>query len=152
MGGEVEATRLDSEEAVKKVRWLLGWRGEHFDDAVRCGGAPHNQLRKGEMILFIGHALAGLALPPSSFLLMLLEAFGLQLNHLTPNSIASAATFAHLCEMFVGVRPCVKLFRQFFVPRALGSIKGAAGAYYFQARVDPESPYIARAPAGKWDR
>ena len=72
MGGELEATRLDSDEAVKKVRRLLGWQGERFDVAVRCGVAPHNQLRKGEMILFTGHALAGLALPPSSFLLMLL--------------------------------------------------------------------------------
>ena len=27
MGGELEATRLDSDEAVKKVRRLLGWQG-----------------------------------------------------------------------------------------------------------------------------
>jgi len=131
MSGELEVTRFDSDEAVMKVRRLLGWQGDRFDGVVRCGVAPHNQLRKGEMILFTGHALAGLALPPSSFLLMLLEVFGLQLNHLTPNSITLIAIVAHLCEMFVGVRPCMKLFRRFFVPRDSGSSRGAAGAYYF---------------------
>ena len=116
------------------VRRLIGWQGERFDGVVRCGVIPHNHLRKGEIILFTGHALAGLALPPSSFMLMLLELFGLQLNHLTPNSIALIAIFAHLCEMFIGVRPCVKLFRQFIIPWPSGSAKGAMGAYYFQAR------------------
>ena len=53
-------------------------------------------------------------LPISSFLL-LLEDFGLQLQHLTPHSLLLTSIFVHLCEMFVGVRPCVILFRYFFI-------------------------------------
>ena len=131
MSSELEATRFNSDEAVMKVRRLIGWQGEAFDEVVRCGVKPQNRLKKGEVILFTGHALAGLALPPSSFMLMLLEVFGLQLNHLTPNSIVLIAIFAHLCEMFIGVRPCVKQFRQFFVHRPSGQAKGVVGAYYF---------------------
>jgi hypothetical protein len=39
------------------------------------------------------------------FFLLLLEEFGLQLQHLTPHSILQAAIFVHLCEMFMGVAP-----------------------------------------------
>ena len=77
MSSELEATRFNSDEAVMKVRRLIGWQGEAFDDVVRCGVNPHNRLKKGEIILFTGHAFAGLALPLSSFMLMLLEVFGL---------------------------------------------------------------------------
>ena len=41
------------------------------------------------------------------------------------------ATFAHLCEMFVGVRPYVVLFRQFFILVKSGRSKDELGAYYF---------------------
>jgi hypothetical protein len=56
--------------------------------------------------------------PLSSFFLTLLEYYGLQLQHLSPNSIALVAIFIHLCEMYVGVRPSVRLFQRFFVLKA----------------------------------
>ena len=62
-------------------------------------------------MLFISHISTGLGLPISSFFLLLLEDFGLQFQHLTPHSIILTAIFVHLCEMFVGVRPCIILFR-----------------------------------------
>ena len=65
-------------------------------------------------MLFISHISTSLGLPISSFFLLLLKDFGLQLQHLTPHSILLTAIFVHLCEMFVGVRPCVLLFRYFF--------------------------------------
>jgi hypothetical protein len=40
----------------------------------------------------------------SSFFLTLLEYYGLQLQHLSPNSIMLVAIFIQFCEMFVGVR------------------------------------------------
>ena len=63
--------------------------------------------------MFISHISTGLVLPISSFYLLLLEDFGLQLQHLIPHSILMMSIFVHLCEMFVGVRPCVILFRHF---------------------------------------
>ena len=47
-------------------------------------------------MLFILHISTGLGLPISSFFLLLLEDFGLQLQHLTPHSILLTAIFVHL--------------------------------------------------------
>jgi hypothetical protein len=57
----------------------------------------------------MAYALAGLVPPLSSFL-TLLEYYGLQLQHLSPNFIALVAIFIHLYEIYVGVRPSVRLF------------------------------------------
>ena len=65
------------------------------------------------------------------FLLLQLEDFGLQLQHLTPHSLLLTSIFVHLCEMFVGVWPCVILFRHFFVLVKSGKGKDEVGAYYF---------------------
>ena len=79
--------------------------------------------------MFISHISTGLGLPISSFFLLLLEDFGLQLQHLTPHSILLTAIFVHLCEMFVGVRPCVILFHHFFIPVKSGKGKDEVGVY-----------------------
>ena len=66
-------------------------------------------------MLFTSHISTGVGLPISSFLLLLLDNFGLQLQHLTPHSLLLTSIFVHLCEMFVGVRPCVILFHYLFI-------------------------------------
>ena len=101
--------------------------------------------------MFISHISTGLGLPISSFFLLLLEDFGLQLQHLTLHSILLTAIFVHLCEMFVGVRPCVLLFRHFFVLVKSGKGKDEVGAYYFQTRSDLRTPYIPGLVGGKWE-
>ena len=100
--------------------------------------------------MFVSHICTGLGLPISSFLL-LLEDFGLQLQHLTPHSILLTAIFVHLCEMFVGVRPCIILLHQFFVLVKSGKGKDEVGAYYFQSRSDLWMPYIPGLVGGKWE-
>jgi hypothetical protein len=57
--------------------------------------------------LFVSYISYGLELPISPFFQLLLEEFGLQLQHLTPHSILQAPIFAHLYEMFVGVAPAL---------------------------------------------
>ena len=42
----------------------------------------------------------------------------------------------------MGVRPCIILFRHFFVLVKFGKGKDEVGAYYFQMRSDLRSPYI----------
>jgi hypothetical protein len=80
------------------VRCLLGWLTD-----LQCG----------EIILFASYVLAGLMLLACSFL-TLLENYGLQLHHLRPHAIASVAIFVYLCEMYVGMRSLVHLYRLFF--------------------------------------
>jgi hypothetical protein len=82
-------------------------------------------LRPRDFVFFAAYALVGLVLPLSSF-------HGLQLQHLYPNSIRLVAIFVHLCEMFVGVRPSVWLFRRFFILKAVRQRSPLIGGYYFK--------------------
>ena len=66
---------------------------------IRVGSVPLGDLCAAEFVLFISHISTGVGLPISSFFLLLLEDFGLQLQHLTPHSILMTSIFVHLCEM-----------------------------------------------------
>jgi hypothetical protein len=116
-----------------------------------CRHYPLGDLAAGEFVLFVPYLFCGLALPILSFFLLLLEEFGLQLQHLTPHSILQVAIFVHLCEMFVGVAACTSLFCQFFVLVSSGKGKDHLGAYYFQSRSDPTVTYIASLGGARWE-
>ena len=134
------------------VRRLLGWSAQETGCWVRAGSVPLGNLRAGEFVLFTSHISTGVGLSISSFLLLLLlEDFGLQLQHLTPHSLLLTSIFVHLCEMFVGVRPCVILFHHFFILVKSGRAKDEVGAYYFQTRSDLPEPYIPGLTGGKWE-
>jgi hypothetical protein len=117
---------------------------------VKSGAASLANMRPGDFIFFAAYALAGLVLPLSSFL-TLLEYYGLQLQHLSLNSIALVAIFAHLCEMYVGVRPSVQLFRHFFVLKAASPRSPLIGGHYFQRRTPGHARYIAPVSPGRWE-
>jgi hypothetical protein len=61
------------------------------------------------------------------------------------------AVFVHFMEMFVGVRPCVPLFRHFYALVRSGRIKCAIGAYYFQLQHGMSSSYISAFSSAKWE-
>jgi hypothetical protein len=143
--------RFQSEATLNLVRDLLGWRVRALAGRIRAGVVPLGDLTAGEFVLFVSHISYGLALPISPFFLLLLEEFGLQLQHLTPHSILQAAIFVHLCEMFVGVAPCTSLFRHFFVLVKSGKARDHLGAYYFQTRPDSVVSYIATLGGARWE-
>jgi hypothetical protein len=134
--------RFQSEGALNLVRNLLEWGASAFAERIRTGASPLGDLAAGEFVLFVSYLSCWLALPISSFFLLLLEELGLQLQHLTPHSILQAAIFAHLCEMLGGVAPSTSLFCHFFVLVKSGKAKDHLGAYYFQTRSDPAVAYI----------
>jgi hypothetical protein len=123
--------RFQSVEALNLVRGLLGWSAPGLTGRIHAGAASLGDLAAREFVLFTSYISCGLALPISSFFLLLLEEFGLQLQHLTPHSILQAATFVHLCEMFIGVAPCTSLFHYFFMLVKSGKTRDHIGAYYF---------------------
>jgi hypothetical protein len=135
--------RFQSEGALNLVRNLLGWSAPALAGRIHAGAAPLDDLAAGEFVLFVSYLSCGLALPISPFFLLLLEEFGLQLQHLTPHSILQAAIFVHLCEMFVGVAPCTSLFHHFFVLVKFGKARDHLDAYYFQTRPDLVIAYIS---------
>jgi hypothetical protein len=96
----------------------MGWQAPGFEHRLKRGVMPLANLEPGDFVFFLAYALAGLVPPLSSFFLMMLEFYGLQLQHLSPNSITLVVIFVHLCEMFVGVRSSVRLFWRFFVMKA----------------------------------
>jgi hypothetical protein len=124
------------------VRGLLGWSAPGLTGRIRAGTVPLGDLATKEFVLFTSYISCGLALPILPFFLLLLQEFGLQLQHLTPHSILQAAIFVHLCEMFIGVAPCTSLFRYFFVLVRSGKTRDHIGVYYFQTRPDPAIVYI----------
>ena len=89
--------RFQTEEELNTVRRLLGWSPQETAWGIRAGSVPLGDLRAGEFVLFISHISTGVGLPVSSFLLLLLEDFGLQLLHLTPHSLLLTSIFIHLC-------------------------------------------------------
>jgi hypothetical protein len=74
-----------------------------------------SNLRPGEFVFFACYVAAGLTPLVSSFLLTLLEFYGLQLQHLSPHSFVLVVIFIHFCGMFVRVRPSIPLFQLFHV-------------------------------------
>ncbi|KAE8797056.1 hypothetical protein D1007_27842 [Hordeum vulgare] len=68
----------------------------------------------GEVVVFAEHFYQGFGLPASSFFAEWLKFFGLQPHHLAPNAILQLAAFVVLCMGFVGIEPCVDLWRNLF--------------------------------------
>nr|AAP54441.2 retrotransposon protein, putative, unclassified [Oryza sativa Japonica Group] len=85
----------------------------------------------GRSVFFLPFAMAGLVPPFSSFFMDVLKFYDLQMAHLTPNAVMTLAIFAHLCEMFIGVRPSLRLFRWFFTVQSV-SPPSVVGGCYFQ--------------------
>jgi hypothetical protein len=109
--------------------------------------APHYP---GRSVFFLSFAMAGLVPPFSSFFMDILEFYDLQMAHLTPNAIMTLAIFAHLCEMFIGVRPSLRLFQWFFTVQPV-SPPTVVGGCYFQPRGQVLHRYIPCVLRKKWD-
>jgi hypothetical protein len=133
------------------VRRLLGWTTPELVERIRAGKIPLRDLAAGEFVLFNSYAMCGLVPPISSFFLLLLEEFGLQLQHLTPHSVLLVVVSAHFMDMFVGVRPCTAIFRHFYALVGPGRSKREVGAYYFQLRQGTADSYISAFSSAKWE-
>jgi hypothetical protein len=143
--------RFPCESQLDSVRHLLEWTTPELIEKIRTGSIPLNDLAAGEFILFNSYTMCGLVPLISSFFLLLLEEFGLQLQHLTPHSVLLVAIFAHFMEMFVGVRPCVAIFRHFYALVGSGRSKSEIGAYYFQLWQGTAGSYISAFSSAKWE-
>jgi hypothetical protein len=68
----------------------------------------------GFRVMFLAFLLRGLSFPTHEFLRGLLFVYGVQLHHLTPNSILHIACFITLCESFLGIEPHFLLWKFLF--------------------------------------
>jgi hypothetical protein len=60
--------------------------------------------------------------------------------------------FVHLYEMFMGVRPSVRLFRSFYVLKAVSQHPPLINSYYFQRWTQGHAHYITPVSPGRWER
>ena len=67
-----------------------------------------------ETVVFRDFVERGLAVSISEFFHALLHFWGIQLHHLTPQSILHLSIFTHFCEAFLGILPHFHLFQHFF--------------------------------------
>ena len=83
-----------------------------------CAGEGEDYPFEGtlETVVFRDFVERGLVVPVSEFLHALLHFWGIQLHHLTPQSILHLSIFTHLCEAFLGILPHFHLFQHFFHP------------------------------------
>jgi hypothetical protein len=94
--------RFQPKVALNLVRNLLGWGVSAFTGRIYVGASPHGDLIAREFVLFVSNLPSGLALPISSFFVLLLEELGLQSQHFTPCFILQAAIIAYLCRVSAG--------------------------------------------------
>src|SRR6266508_3563189 len=103
------------------------------------------------MVVFTSFLTADLAPPFSEFLRYVHSYYRIHLAHLVPNSIVILSTFAHLCDMFLGIPPNLHLFRYFFLLRPNAS-DGAVGSCSFQRRSDSGlEAFIPMTLKDKWE-
>ncbi len=83
----------------------------------------------GRMVAVEDYILFGFLPPPSEFLILVLNFYGLSLLHLNPNSIAFLSIFSHLCEAYIGVDPFLDLLRFYYDLRWMEStrVSGCVG-------------------------
>jgi hypothetical protein len=86
-----------------------------------------------------------LALPTCSFFRGLLYFYGIELQHLNPNSICHISIFIHFYEAFLGIEPHWALFRYFFrvKPQPTSKNPSAIGVAGIQLRQHASEKYIS---------
>jgi hypothetical protein len=68
------------------------------------------------MLCFESHLIARLGLPPSKFLVSIMNFLGCSLIHFNPNALAALSSFAMLCECWLGIPPDTILFWYYYSP------------------------------------
>ena len=104
-----------------------------------------------ETVMFRDFVERGLTLPVSKFFYRLLHFWGIQLHHLTPQSILHLSIFTHFCEAFLGLLPHFHLFQHFFilVPISNATNPAVVGGCELVLRPENQSKYLAYDPVNK---
>jgi hypothetical protein len=68
------------------------------------------------IVCFESHVMCGLGLPPSKFIVSVLNYIGCELAHLHPNAILMLSCFSMLCKCWLGIPLDTSLFWYFYSP------------------------------------
>jgi len=131
MAHKKDKSKVDEEEV---ANLSTGWRKSKMSEAAvqeletmgllqsqaviqRRAGEGEDYPFEGtlETVLFRDFVERGLAVPVSEFSHALLYFWGIQLHHLTLQSILHLSIFTHFCEAFLSILPHFHLFQYFFI-------------------------------------
>jgi hypothetical protein len=134
---ELETMRLLQSQAV------IQWRAAEGEDYPFKGTF--------KTVMFRDFMECGLAVPVSKFFHALLHFWGIQLHHLTPQSILHLSIFTHFCEAFLGILPHFHLFQHFFilVPIPNATKPAVVGGCELVLRPVTRDEYLSYKPASK---
>jgi hypothetical protein len=114
-------SRVKSNRELQTVREMVGIKNSEWG-ATRIwhGRTPREALPVTAQPCFLFSVFAGMVLPFSLFLLVILETYGIQAIHLHPRSVALLAVFAYACEAWIDIKPLVAYFCHLFSLRPSG--------------------------------
>jgi hypothetical protein len=84
---------------------------------------------EGYVVSFDAFHERGLRMPLSRFMRVLLHYYGVELHHLTPNSVSQVAIFATVCEGYLGMEPHWKLWLHLFKAKHFAKKVGERGVW-----------------------
>nr|AAR00633.1 putative gypsy type transposon [Oryza sativa Japonica Group] len=110
--------------------------------AEREVGGTEPQPVLGRIVAIEDFILCGFLPPPSEFLLLVFNFYGLSLLHLNPNSIAFLSIFSHLCEAYIRVEPFLDLFRFYYELRWMEpkKVSGKWRGRWFYLQIEDSDP------------
>ena len=122
---------------------VIQWRAAEGED--------HPYEGTFETVMFHNFIEHGLAVPISEFFHALLQFWGIQLHHLTPQSILHLSIFTYFCEAFLGILPHFHLFQYFFilVPIPNASKPAVVGGCELVLHPENRDEYLSYQPSGK---
>jgi hypothetical protein len=100
----------DDRSAYHATDWLSGGL-ESIVPTVECPTVDGTTI-----VCFKSHLIARLGLPPSKFLLAIMNFLGCELVHFNLNATTALSCFAMLCECWLGIDPDTSLFWSIYNP------------------------------------
>ena len=121
-------------------------------DFVRVSLAPKKEispaLEEGERVVFRPYCLRGLGHPASGFFRGILEFYGLQPHHLTPNTVVLLSAFVTLCEGFIGVLPTIELWGSSSTPSSAPKLRACRLSVAHSSPCGGQGPTTHFPPSG----
>jgi hypothetical protein len=101
-------------EADHQAYHSAGWLTSDLESSVSEVDVP--TVDGSTVVYFESHLVAGLGLPPSKFLVAIMNFLGCELVHFNLNAITVLSYFTMLCERWLGIALDTNLFWYFYSP------------------------------------
>jgi hypothetical protein len=95
-------------EADRKACHFTGWQNNGLESSIAEVNVP--MVDGSTIVCFKSHLIAGFGLPPSMFLVAIMNFLGCELVHFNPSAIADLSCFTMLCECWLEIVLDTSLF------------------------------------------